>query len=69
MEKYQVDVIVPIYNEEACLPEMQRRLSQLRSAIADDHNMQAIYVDDGSKDRSRTLLHMATRLSQLYDGV
>jgi dolichol-phosphate mannosyltransferase len=56
VEKYQVDVIVPIYNEEACLPEMQRRLSQLRSAIADDHHMQAIYVDDGSKDRSRTLL-------------
>jgi dolichol-phosphate mannosyltransferase len=56
VETKPVDVIVPIYNEEACLPEMQRRLAQLRSAAAEEYDIRVIYVDDGSRDQSCQIL-------------
>ena len=56
MEKKPVDVIVPIYNEEACLSEMQRRLSALRSDMNPTYDLRVIYVDDGSSDTSRDIL-------------
>lgn len=35
---------------------MQRRLSDLRNAVTDNFDLRVIYVDDGSRDRSREIL-------------
>jgi glycosyltransferase involved in cell wall biosynthesis len=51
----QLSIIVPVYNEEATLPAIMQ-------AIADAcKDAQVIYVDDGSRDGSLTLLHARKR--------
>src|SRR6478735_3503062 len=50
-----VTVVVPIYNEEAVLPELCRRLA----AVFDAHpetKWDALLVNDGSRDRSAALV-------------
>ena len=51
-----VSVVVPVYNEEKCLPELIRRMSALREQILEDFELELILVDDGSTDRSREML-------------
>ena len=46
--------VVPIYNEEANLPELYRRLSAVMNRL--DGASELVLVDDGSRDRSILLL-------------
>lgn len=46
-------VVIPIYNEQACLPELERRLSDLRSSVIGRIELRVLLVDDGSSDGSR----------------
>lgn len=48
-------VIVPIFHEQECLPEMQRRLADVRRN-AEWFDLSVVYVDDGSRDGSREIL-------------
>jgi glycosyltransferase involved in cell wall biosynthesis len=50
-----LSVVVPVYNEEACLPEV---LAELREALdgAGLAVWEAICVDDGSRDRSAAIV-------------
>lgn len=43
-------IIIPIFNEEQILPELQRRVGQVASAL--DAPVEVILVDDGSTDQS-----------------
>ena len=49
-----LDAIVPIYNEEAILPELHRRLTSVLGSLPYDWRI--LYVDDGSADGSPDLL-------------
>lgn len=49
-----LDAIVPIYNEEAILPELHRRLTTVLESSS--YGWRILYVDDGSSDRSPDLL-------------
>jgi dolichol-phosphate mannosyltransferase len=49
-----LDAVVPVYNEEAILPELHRRLTDTLSDLP--YAWRVIYVDDGSRDRSPELL-------------
>jgi dolichol-phosphate mannosyltransferase len=51
-----VAIVVPIFNEESCLPELIRRLVDLRDSNQREFEFRAILVDDGSTDQSRELL-------------
>jgi len=53
-----LSVIVPVRNEEAVLPELHRRLMQAVAATAG--GFEVLYVDDGSTDRTRQLLKLAS---------
>ena len=49
-----ISVIVPVYNEEESLEEFNKRtLNVLRSH---SKNFEIIYVDDGSKDQSLSII-------------
>lgn len=50
-----IDIIVPVYNEEECLPELFRRLQLLRGKMS-DWSVGVIFVNDGSVDGSELLL-------------
>ena len=53
-------LVVPCYNEEAVLPETARQLEgTLQAMIADGHcgeNSRILFVNDGSKDRTWTII-------------
>jgi dolichol-phosphate mannosyltransferase len=51
-----VSIVVPIFNEESCLPELIRRLDNLRESSQREFVFRAILVDDGSTDQSREML-------------
>lgn len=52
-------IVVPVYNEEAVLPVLIRRLSLLLDRLAG--RAEAIFVDDGSNDSSSVVLQALAR--------
>jgi dolichol-phosphate mannosyltransferase len=54
-----LSLVLPVYNEEAIIPELDRRLRAFLGALADvgvGESWEVVFVDDGSKDRSLALL-------------
>jgi polyisoprenyl-phosphate glycosyltransferase len=51
----QLDIVIPIYNEEENLGELHRRLREVCSRI-EDCDWQVLYVNDGSADRSLSIM-------------
>lgn len=49
-----VSIVVPVFNEEEGLPELQRRIDEALGGI--DGGFEVVYVDDGSVDGSAALL-------------
>jgi len=54
-----VSVVIPVFNEEEGLPELQRRIDEALGGI--DGGLEAVYVDDGSFDGSAALLEALAR--------
>ena len=54
MKQRLVSVVIPVFNEEAVLPALFARLYPVLDAIGCDYEV--IFVNDGSTDRSGTLL-------------
>src|SRR5918996_4051811 len=54
MNAPRYSIVVPIYNEEETLPELERRLRALLDGL--DGDGEVIFVDDGSDDRSAELI-------------
>ena len=52
--KIDISVVVPVYNEEANLPILIPKLTEVLEPLGRPYEM--IFVDDGSTDRSRELL-------------
>ncbi|MBV8661543.1 MAG: glycosyltransferase family 2 protein, partial [Hyphomicrobiales bacterium] len=57
-------LVVPIYNEEAVLPILLRRLDALMDAL--DAPAEAIFVDDGSRDTGPIVLEAKARADRRY---
>jgi dolichol-phosphate mannosyltransferase len=57
-------LVIPIYNEEAVLPLLLRRLDALMDAL--DGPAEAILVDDGSRDASPIVLEARARADARY---
>jgi glycosyltransferase involved in cell wall biosynthesis len=56
MAKDKLDVIVPIYNEQECIPELLRRFIALSRRMHKRVDLRFIFINDGSKDNSLKLL-------------
>ena len=48
--RHSISVVTPVYNGEASIAELCRRLSEVLPRIATEHEI--ILVNDGSRDRS-----------------
>ncbi|HBP0016673.1 TPA: glycosyltransferase, partial [Pseudomonas aeruginosa] len=60
MKPYPIDlvsVVIPVYNEEASLPELLRRTEA--ACLELGRAFEIVLVDDGSRDRSAELLQAA----------
>ncbi len=54
--RQSLSVVVPVYNEEAVLPEFHRRLTAVLDVLAFRFDTEIVYVNDGSSDASMHLL-------------
>ena len=55
----KLSIVVPCYNEEACLPALHERLgAAARSAVGEDYEI--VLVNDGSRDSSWTVMQAIT---------
>ncbi|WP_410499278.1 glycosyltransferase family 2 protein [Chitinibacter sp. S2-10] len=54
----RLSVVIPCYNEEEVIGETLKRLGEFRATVT-DLEVEFIFVDDGSKDRTRELLTAA----------
>lgn len=52
-----VSIVIPVYNEEATLPELLRRTKIAGESLDQDYEL--VLVDDGSRDRSAELIEAA----------
>jgi dolichol-phosphate mannosyltransferase len=53
-ENVSISVIVPCYNEEACIQEFHRRMRRVLEELG--NTFETIFVNDGSSDRTAELL-------------
>jgi undecaprenyl-phosphate 4-deoxy-4-formamido-L-arabinose transferase len=58
MAEPYLSVVVPIFNEEECLPELVARLSSALEALGKTYEV--LLINDGSRDSSLTLLRAAS---------
>ena len=49
-----ISVLVPVFNEQECLPELQERLSAVLDSLGKVYEI--IYINDGSRDASQQIL-------------
>ena len=54
-----LSVVVPMFNEEDCIVDTHQRLTQELEALGEPYEL--IFVDDGSRDRSRELVTERSR--------
>lgn len=55
-EKPILSIVVPVFNEEESITETVRRLQVLQQSLAQEIDIEFMFVDDGSKDGSLVLL-------------
>jgi len=53
----KLSIIVPCYNEEAGIPNLTQQLNQAAEKLRQKYELEFIFVDDGSTDRTNELLH------------
>ncbi|MDH5630893.1 MAG: glycosyltransferase family 2 protein [Gammaproteobacteria bacterium] len=53
-------VIIPVFNEEECIQETIKRLEVVRECMHDKAELEFLFVDDGSQDRSWQILSELT---------
>ena len=49
-----ISIVIPVFNEEAVLPELRQRLEKAANGWGDEYEV--IFVDDGSTDRTLEIL-------------
>jgi dolichol-phosphate mannosyltransferase len=48
----RLSIVCPAFNEENVLPLFHRELSAVLALLEDDYDVEVLYVDDGSRDRT-----------------
>lgn len=54
MESPQISIVIPVYNEEACLERLFNRLYPVMDGLGVAYEI--VFINDGSRDRSAALL-------------
>lgn len=62
-----LSLVLPIFNEEPVIPELQKRLASFLGDVGE--SWEVIFVDDGSRDRSRELLRALAEQEPRYKVV
>jgi dolichol-phosphate mannosyltransferase len=52
----RLSIIIPAFNEEACIPELMRALDAAITGVLSEHEVEVVLVDDHSRDATPLLL-------------
>jgi glycosyltransferase involved in cell wall biosynthesis len=63
----ELSIVIPIYNEEATLPELRRRLSELLPEVGGE--TEVILINDGSMDGTAAIVGEICRSDARFRGV
>ena len=55
-DRIRLSIVAPAYDEEEVLPYFHRELCRVLDSLADDYEIEILYVDDGSRDGTLALL-------------
>jgi dolichol-phosphate mannosyltransferase len=67
MNRIQLSIVIPIFNEEETIPELGRRLATFLASVRGvGEEWEVVFVDDGSRDRSPELLAELARTEKRY---
>ncbi len=59
MTALRLSIVIPCFNEEACLPELHKRvLAAARAVVGEDHEI--VLINDGSRDASWSVMQRLT---------
>jgi glycosyltransferase involved in cell wall biosynthesis len=62
-----ISIVIPLYNEEESLPELHEWI--VRVMKANQFSYEVIFVDDGSKDSSWTVIEKLSQIDQNVKGI
>jgi dolichol-phosphate mannosyltransferase len=65
--KYDVSIVVPLYNEEDVFSLLIKRLNNLISSV--DYPLEIVLVDDGSVDNTRNLMQEVAMANSSYQCI
>ena len=72
-EKPVLYLVVPCYNEESVLPETAKRLKEKLQQMADSglvhENSRILFVDDGSRDKTWSIIEKCYRENEQIEGL
>lgn len=68
MTRRMIDVVIPAYNEEECIPELCRRLAEVFD-LEEQYEFTCYIVENGSSDRTWQLLKEAGDADPRFVGV
>lgn len=60
MQKPLYSIIVSVYNEETVLPLFHQEVSEVMDSLSETADFELLFVNDGSSDNSRQVLHQLT---------
>jgi dolichol-phosphate mannosyltransferase len=67
MNRPTLSLVIPVYNEEAVIPELQRRLQTVLLSLSDlVESWEVIFVNDGSQDASLDALKACAELESRF---
>lgn len=67
MSRPKLSLVIPVYNEEETLPELDRRLRAFLAQVPGiQDSWEVVFIEDGSKDRTRTLLFELAKSEARY---
>src|SRR5215510_5767783 len=65
--KCSFSIVVPFHNEEENLPALYQRLTKVMEEMGEEYEL--VFVDDGSADRTQTILREISALDPRVTGV
>ncbi len=63
----QLSIVIPVYNEEESLAQLHREISEV--AEAHKYELEIIFIDDGSKDRSWEIVEQLSKQDVRIRGI
>jgi len=65
--KYDISVVVPLFNEDESLPELSEWIAKVMDE--NSYTFEVLFVDDGSKDKSWQVIEELSRKNAAFKGI